>query len=453
MNDTNKTRRLAGLSLVLFGAVLFVIWGFALERRSPNGSCDFEPVYYHSRFLVQHQDPYIEEHAKYLQLKSGGHIRTNSPTPASDISIPCVYPPTALFLAAPLALLEWRFADLIWMTLLAASIVIAALLMWSAAAEHAPLLAGFLIGFMLINSVTLLFEANAAGLAVGLGVIALSLFFRQRFELVGVFCLAVSLCLKPHDAAFMWLFLLLAGGTLRIRALQTLIVVALIALPAVLWVSRVSPNWRQEMSSNIALISLPGSVNDPGPTSSTHLITNSAINLQTLFAVFLNKSTFYNPATYILCALLLLPFVWVTIRNRDLPVNKWLGIAAISALSMLPVYHRHHDARMLLLAVPACAALWGQNRIAGRIGTLVTFLAIAVTGDFARAILEHVEVGYVFTTTSFRGKLQMAIFTRPAPLALLLLTVFFLWLYTRAHNLNSPEPESRGSQEMSAHVS
>lgn len=449
MNDTSKTRRLAGLSLVLFGAVLFVVWGFALERRSPNGSCDFEPIYYHSRFLIQHQDPYVEGQAKYLELKSGGYIRTNSPTPAGDISIPCVYPPTALFLAAPIALLQWRSADLIWMTFLAASIVIAALLIWSAAAEHAPLLAGFLIGFTLANSVTLLFEANAAGLAVGLCVIAISLFLRRRFEIIGVVCLAVSLCFKPHDAAFIWLFLLLAGGVLRVRALQTLIVVALVGLPAVLWVAHVSPNWRQEMSSNIALTSLPGGVNDPGPASSTNLITNAAINLQTVFAVFLNKPLFYNAATYIICALLLLSFIWPAIRNGHSPGNKWVGIAAISALAMLPVYHRHHDARMLLLAVPACAALWTQNRILGRIATLVTFVAIALTGDIARAILQHVEGGYIFTTTTLAGKIQMAMFTRPAPLAILLMAIVFLCIYFRAPNVSRPEVESCVSQKKS----
>jgi hypothetical protein len=322
-----------------------------------------------------------------------------------------------------------------------------ALLAWSAAAGHAPLLAGFLIGFTLVNSVTLLFEANAAGLAVGLCAIALSLFLRRQFEVIGVCCLAVSLCLKPHDAAFIWLFLLLTGGVLRIRALQTLIVVTLVGLPAVLWVAHVSPNWRQEITSNIALNSSRGGVDDPGPTSSTNLITNSAINLQTVFAVFLNKPLFYNAATYIICALLLLSFIWSTIRNRHSPGNRWVSIAAISALTLLPIYHRHHDARMLLLAVPACAALWAGNRILGQIGTLLTFLAITLTGDLARAILEHLEAGHTFTTTSLSGKIQMAMFTRPAPLAILLMGVFFLWLHFRAPNANRPEAESCGSKE------
>jgi hypothetical protein len=436
MKDASKTGRTTGLCLVLIGAALFMVLGFVLERTSPNGSCDFEPIYYHARFLIQHQDPYVEESARYVQLQSGGYLRSNTPTPAREISIPCVYPPTALFLAAPLALLNWHYAALIWMALLAASIVTAALLVWTAAADQAPLLAGFLLGFILVNSFTLLFEANAAGLAVGLCAIAFALFLRRKFEIVGVFCLAVSLCLKPHDAAFVWLFMVLAGGILRVRALQTLVVVALISLPAILWVAHVSPNWRHEMSANIAMISVPGGVNDPGPTSVTNQITTSAINLQTVFAVFLNKPAFYNAATYIFSAALLLLFVWAAIRNRNLPKYRWIGIAAMSAFAMLPVYHRHHDARLLLMAVPGCALLWVENRLLGRIASLLTLLAIAATGDIPRAILQHVEEGHTFTSTSFFGKIEMAVFAKPAPLALVLMTVFFLGLYIRSASIN-----------------
>jgi len=446
-NGVSKARQLAGLALVVTGALLFVLWGFSLEGRSPNGSCDFEPVYYHARFLIQHQDPYIEEHARYVQLKAGGYLRWNTPTPASEISIPCVYPPTALLLAAPLALLKWRSADFIWMALLAASIVLAAFLMWCAAAKDAPLLAGFLIAFTLINSFTLLFEANAAGLAVGLSIIAFSLFLRRRFEAVGVCCLAISLCLKPHDAGFVWLFLLLSGGILRTRALQTLLVVAVISLPAILWVNHVAPDWRQEMSTNIATISLPGGVNDPGPTSFTNQITTSAINLQTLFAVFLNKPAFYNSATYIFALLVLLFFVRAAVRNRNLGTYGWLGIAAISAFAMLPVYHRHHDARLLLLAVPGCAVLWAKGRLQGRIASLLALLAIAATGDIPRAILEHLEEGHIFSNANFSGKLQMAVFTRPAPLALVMMTVFFLWQYSRTTSLSTQSVISRELQK------
>jgi len=56
-------------------------------------------------------------------------------------------------------------------------------------------------------------------------------------------CLVVSLALKPHDAALIWLFFLLAGGTYRKRALQTLALFLVFAVPTVLWVTWLSPHW------------------------------------------------------------------------------------------------------------------------------------------------------------------------------------------------------------------
>jgi len=445
MSRTKSSERLVGLACVLVGATFFVVLGFVLARTSPNGSCDFEPVYYHSRVLIEHNDPYFETNSNYAQLNAGGFLNPNSLTPVDQIQIPCVYPPTALVVAAPLALLKWHAADLIWMSLSAASIVVAALLIWSAAADYSPTLAGVLIGFILINSITVLFEGNAAALAVGLSVIALALFLKQRLELLGLICLAISLCLKPHDGAFVWLFLFLSGGTLRRRAWETVSTFLLLSLPAVLWVSSFSPHWPQEMRANMASISGIGGVNNPGPTSTTSHITNSAINLQTVFSVVVDRPSFYNPASYFVCGIILLCFGWAIIRDRGSAERQWLGIAIISALAMLPVYHRHHDARMLLLAIPACALLWRRRDTLGKIGTLITFMAISITGDIPRAILDRLESGYQFNAADLPAKLEMIIFTRPAPLVLLMMTVVFLVLYVR-----STAPTARGETEPEA---
>lgn len=436
IDGTKKISRLAGLSLVLLGTFLFVDWGFMLEQRSVNGACDFVPIYYHTRFILQHQDPYFETHAIYRQLDAGGYLDPNTVTPPSEILVPCVYPPTALFVALPLGFFRWHWANLIWLTLSAASLVAAALLTWSAAADSAPVLTGAIIGFVLVNSVTVLLEANAAALAVGLCVIAVLLFMKQRLPLVGVICMAVSLCLKPHDAAFIWLFLVLLGGVFRRRALQTLLVFTLLAVPAILWVSHLSPHWIQEMNANISLLSVSGGVNDPGPTTGTNHVTNAAINLQTVFAVFANNPLFYNTVTYIISALLLLWLVWLTLRARSASPNIWLGLAAVSAFAMLPVYHRHHDARLLFLAVPACAMLYAERRVIGRIAISITLVAISLTGDFLRALLD-MQQGHQLNPTTLTAKLQTIVFARPAPIALLVMTVFFLWLYAR----HRPQPD------------
>ncbi|WP_109486764.1 glycosyltransferase family 87 protein [Occallatibacter savannae] len=448
VENTDRTKRLVGLSLVLLASSFFVLIGFTLSQRPPAGSCDFGAVYYPTRFLVQHQDPYVYLQSSYLAFKAQGYLQPGAISVADRFYIPCVYPPTALLVTAPLALLPWHSADLVWLTVSAASLVIGAILTWTLAADSAPLFAGALIGFILVNSITVLFEANAAGPAVGLCAVAVALFLKNRFSAVAIICLAISLCLKPHDGGLVWLFLLVSGGVLRRRALQTLLAVALLAIPAVLWVSHLSPDWPRKLSGNIASLSARGGINDPGPTTYTSHVTNSAVNLQTFFSVFVDRPGFYNAATYLVCTILLLWLLWMTVRATGTVAQQYLGLAAVTALAMLPLYHRHHDARLLLLAVPACAILWTQRSILGKIGVLIATVSIAVTGDIPRAILENLDAGHHFTVSTLSGKLQMILFNRPAALALLIMTVYFLWLYTR--RLPEPTHSEAGSPQLKA---
>jgi len=76
------------------------------------------------------------------------------------------------------------------------------------------------------------------------------------------------------------------------------------------------------------------------------------LDLQTVISVFRNDPRIYNPASYLICGLLLLAWIFVTVRSRPSRARVWLALAAISALSMLPVYHRQYDAKLLLLTVP-----------------------------------------------------------------------------------------------------
>ena len=56
---------------------------------------------------------------------------------------------------------------------------------------------------------------NALGLVISLCLIAVWCIVEERFAAGGVLCLAVCLMIKPHDAALVWLYFLLAGGTYR----------------------------------------------------------------------------------------------------------------------------------------------------------------------------------------------------------------------------------------------
>jgi len=89
-------------------------------------------------------------------------------------------------------------------------------------------------------------------------------FYAERFALVGVLCLAASLAIKPHDVGLVWLYFLLAGGVYRKRALQSLLITAVLGLSAFLWVSHVAPHWIGDWNSNLIATSSYGGINGPG---------------------------------------------------------------------------------------------------------------------------------------------------------------------------------------------
>src|SRR5208337_3591324 len=182
----------------------------------------------------------------------------------------------------------------------------AALLMWNIGESYAPNVSLFLIFILLVNCESIFGAGNTAGIAVGLCVVAVWCFLQERFVPAGILCLALSLVIKPHDAGLVWLYFLLAGGVYRKRALQTLLVAGVLALPAVLWVSQVVPEWAPELRSNLQAASVRGGLNDPGPTAIGFHHPDPIVDLQTVVSVFRDDPRIYVPASYLVTGTLLL---------------------------------------------------------------------------------------------------------------------------------------------------
>jgi hypothetical protein len=340
------------------------------------------------------------------------------------------YLPTAFSFTVPFAMLPWGPAHLLWMALTAGSLIFSSYLIWHLGANYAPIISGFLIGFLLANSEILVMQGMCAGIVVSLCVVAVWCFFQERFIPVGILCLAVSLAVKPQDSGLVWLYFLLAGGVYRKRALQTLVAAVAFCLPSVLWVWHVAPQWIQELHSNILAFSAHGGINDPGPASSGAHGLAMVINLQEVISVFRDDPRIYNLASYLVCAPLLLVWMFATLRFRPSPRRTWLALAAIAPLTMLPFYHRQYDAKLLLLAVPACAMLWAEGGLIGRLALLVTAAGFVFNGDIFMAIV--ISLTSHLPTTGLSGQIQAVALVFPAPLILLVMGVFYLWAYVRS---------------------
>jgi hypothetical protein len=162
------------------------------------------------------------------------------------------------------------------------------------------------------------------------------------------------------------------------------------------------------------------------------------ISLQTVGSLFRDDPRFYNPATYFLAGLPILLWIVVTLRSRFTTERACLALAAISALSMLPVYHRQYDAKLLLLTVPACAMLWAEGGMLGRLALLVNTVGFVLTGDLSwMAILGLISKLFPPTTGLSEHILAGAqVFS--APLVLLIMGVFYLWVYVRRCSEHAP---------------
>ncbi len=437
--------RFDGFALLLLGAAIFLLVGLALKHVSSISMGDFKVVYYSARCLLKNGDPYLERDVLRV-YQAEGRERPSESVLNRQVMTRYFYPPTAFVFTAPFAFLGFGPGQLLWMLFSAGGLILAAVLAFDLAADFAPVISGALLGFLLMNSLWLLMIGNSAAIVVSLCSIAVWCFLKERFVPVGVLCLALSLAVKPHDSGLVWLFFLLAGGTFRKRALQTLLVFAVLCLPAVLWVTHVSPHWIQEARSNMLTFSGVTGLTDPAATGMAGRYLDSFVQLQSAVSIVWADPLVYNSITYVICGVMLLIWAIVTVRLRPIQGRSWLALAAITPLSMLPIYHLQHDAKLLILTVPACAMLWSEGGIIGLMAVIVTAAGIAVNGDIFTTIRIALTHQFVVPQPNLPSEMLTVVLTRPGPLFLLLMAVFYMWVYIRHPLLAATAPSPASEQ-------
>jgi hypothetical protein len=423
-----KTRRIA-LAWILLASGISIWWGFSVGQNG-NGWVDFRAVYYGTRCLIQHHNPYNVAELESSYRADGGQ-RPSETLPAHQAVVLYVNVPTTFMVVAPFAMLPWGIAHVVWVVLTAGVFTLAAILMWDIGARYASNVSLLLICILLANCESIFCAGNTAGIVVGLCVIASWCFLQERFVLAGVLCLALSLAIKPHDAGLVWLYFLLAGAPFRKRALQALLITAVLGLSAFLWVSQVAPHWMQDWQSNLSTISAPGGINEPGPFALTSRGGAPVIDLQAAISIFRDDPRIYNPASYLFCGALLLAWAVRTLRLSFSPSKAWMALAAIVPLTMLVTYHRPWDAKLLMLTIPACAILWAEGGTIAWIAFLVNSAGLVLTGDVPLAILSILFNKLHVSTTGIMGQVLTLVMLRSASLILLVMCIFYLWVYLR----------------------
>jgi hypothetical protein len=397
---------------------------------------DFRAVYYGTRCLLERHNPYSVSELEHVYRTDGGE-RASESAAAHQAVVLYVNVPTTFLVVAPFAVLPWGLAHVLWMILIGVLFLLAAFLMWDLGARYAPEVSLFLICIFLANCESIFVAGNTAGLVVALCVIAVWCFLQNRFVPAGILCMALSLAVKPHDAGLVWLFFLLAGGVYRKRALQSLFITGVLGLAAFLWLSNVAPHWMQDWHTNLSVISAPGGINEPGPSGFTSRSGATVIDLQAVISFFRDDPRIYNPVSYLICGALLLAGAVRTLRSRFSQQGAWLALAAIVPLTMLVTYHREWDAKLLMLAVPACAVLWAEGGAIRRMALVATTAGLVLTGDIPLALLSILGNALHVGTAGIFDQILMVVLMRPASLALLAVGIFYLWAYVRHTGLDS----------------
>ncbi|HET7102494.1 MAG TPA: glycosyltransferase 87 family protein [Terracidiphilus sp.] len=422
-----------GLLFLVFGCLLFTLGGAGMVSRPQATAIDFKAVYYSARCVLQHCDPYNEAELQRIYQAEGGDTPSD-PDYVRRLVTLCVNLPSAYSVYMLFALLPWSVAHALWALCIGLSVMLAAILMWFASAEHAPVLSGVLLCIFLLSSLVLIDVANTAGLVVGLCVISVWCFLRNRFVSAGIICMAISLIIKPHDAGFIWLYFMLIGGEQRRRAVRVLIVAVALALPGTVRVNHVAPNWVSELHANLSVTANRGDVNDPGPMSASRNTPDFIIDLQSLISVFYDNPRVYNLISYLIAFPIIGVWIWAVKRRGGHAGDHWYALAAIAALAMLPVYHRQDDARLMLLAIPAFAILWKRGGARGRWALFFTGAAIVLNGDVLTA-LRIAPFRHALEASSGAWHMMLnVVVARPVPLVLLVTGLFYLWCYLRADN-------------------
>ena len=446
-------KRRIGLILVLLSGGISVLWGCSLGWSIQGGPMDFQAVYYGARTLIAHQNPYIESDVEHVFQSDGRDHSKLTPKQHHLITL-FVNTPATLLLVSPFAVLPLPAGQVLWMLCTAGSLILAAYLMWNLSADRAPILSACLIGFVLLNCQVVFGAGNTAAIVVGLTIVAVWCFLKNRYVPAGIVCMAVGLAIKPHDAGFVWLFFLLAGTVYRKRAVQTAILTAVLIVPAILWINHVAPSWMHDWQTNMATISAPGALNDPRPATVTNKISaGNVISLQAVFSVFSGDPRFYNLASYLVCGLFLIVWAYITLRSRTSDQQAWLALAVVVPLTVLVTYHRVYDTKLLLLTVPACALLWAEGGAVGWFAAALNGLAVLLNADVPLAILGILTQNLHLSTATLSGQMLTIVLTRPSQEVLLAMSIFYLWVYVRKTLAAGQDVEPNAAQTGYAEIS
>ena len=350
-------------------------------HRAANYSPDFLPVYTGARCLLHGCNPYdtAQLDAQYFQ---GGGPAADRPRWNMGGETP-VYPPSAFLVLSPLATLRLPVVLRLWAGLNGILLIACVVLIRAMVPPSSRWLVTILGSCYLLSMVSeLLLElGNPGAFAISLLIIGTLLYLRGRYIPLATILLTLSLAVKPQIGFLIVLYLIFKRIYWRQAALAIAGAIVLFLVGGWILKSRpVSAQWPSDFRSNIAESEKPGQINDPRPpakaTVSIWSHATSIVSLDAPISVFTRDAKTYKLAGYVIFFAAMALWMTAAIQRDCGSAGDWLALAALSALTMLPLYHRNYDTGLLILALPAIPIIFRQRRLLGSLIIAVTLLHI-----------------------------------------------------------------------------
>ncbi|MDE3186529.1 MAG: DUF2029 domain-containing protein [Acidobacteriota bacterium] len=368
-----------GLHVWIVGliALYFFVSGV---RGASRESTDFIPVYSGVRCLLHGCNPYSIPDLNQQFLGSGGRENDLRQAGGWQNESP-LYPPSTLVTLLPLGLLPFPAAKIAWSLLSGGLFIVAVWLVLSLCRPPHQWLTTLLAALFLLINGQIVRLGQPSGFAISLLAISVALFMRRGSPLLAACLLALSLAVKPQIGGLIAVYLLAHKAHRRYAGLAVAAALGLFLLGALILHMRPgSAHWVADLRTSITASMQPGQVNAPDAPD---------VGVANLAGITSPVFAGRRRANLIAIGIfLLLAAAWAVGAARDTedPEAAILALGALSALSLLPVYHRQYDSALLLLSMPSLLVILERRRVLGAIIACLTFPAGAlfpgILGEF-----------------------------------------------------------------------
>ena len=349
-----------------------------------------------------------------------------------------VYAPTTLPLFAPLAVLPWEGALLVWLLIdVGATVFIAVglarLLGWRLRATATIAFTAALLALAPVHSTIASGQTGLAATAALVGALLAQRSGRAVWT-AALYALAVALKLQiglPFLAYLAWRRWRTAAAATAILLGATLVSVARMGLADVSWL----PTWM----ANLTFLSGPGGINDPGPLNEDRY---SLVNLQYPLHA-LTSGGWADVVTYLGVGLAAGLVIWLN-RGRE-PRLDLLALSTVAVLALLVTYHRYYDA--VLLAFPIA---WAISSLRTRLWPQAA-VVLVLSSDFllpAQTALHDLEVRGLVPGWLVANPVWEVVLIAQHAWALVLMAVVLLWAARRDRSIDADEAASRSSSDL-----